>query len=51
MLGLGWQETLIVVAAIVLIAWFFGIGKLGGNGTSPLLEIIQRVSKRGDSPR
>jgi hypothetical protein len=46
MLGLGWQELVIVVLAIVLIAGFFGIGKLGGNGTSSFVEIADRVLKR-----
>jgi hypothetical protein len=42
MLGLGWQELVIVVLAIVLIA----IGKLGGNGTSSFVEMADRVLKR-----
>jgi hypothetical protein len=46
MLGLGWQELVIVVLAIVLIAGFFGIGKLGGNGTSSFVEMADRVLKR-----
>ncbi|MCA9879207.1 MAG: twin-arginine translocase TatA/TatE family subunit [Thermomicrobiales bacterium] len=46
MLGLGWQELLIVVLAIVIIASFFGIGKLGGNGKSAFMETVDRVTKR-----
>lgn len=47
MLGLGWQELLIVVLAIVLIAGFFGFGKLGGR--TSFLEIADRFTKRADA--
>ncbi|MBL8126585.1 MAG: twin-arginine translocase TatA/TatE family subunit [Chloroflexia bacterium] len=46
MLGLGWQELIIVVLAIVLIAGFFGIGKLGGSGRSSFLELAGRFTNR-----
>jgi hypothetical protein len=46
MLGLGWQELIIVVLAIVFIAGFFGIGKLGGNGKSSFMELAERFTKR-----
>jgi hypothetical protein len=49
MLGLGWQELLIVVLAIVLIAGFFGFGKLGGSGRTSFLEIADRFTKRADA--
>ena len=45
MLGLGWQELVIVVLAIVLIAGFFGFGKLGGNGRSSFMELVGRTTK------
>ena len=46
MLGLGWQELIIVVLAIVFIAGFFGIGKLGGSGKSSFMELAERFTKR-----
>jgi len=49
MLGLGWQELVIVVLAIVLIAGFFGFGKLGGNGKSTFMELAERFTKRADA--
>lgn len=49
MLGLGWQELIIVVLAIVLIAGFFGFGKLGGNGKTSFMEIAERFTKRADA--
>lgn len=49
MLGLGWQELVIVVLAIVFIAGFFGIGKLGGSGKSSFMELADRFIKRGDT--
>lgn len=49
MLGLGWQELVIVVLAIVLIAGFFGFGKLGGNGKSSFMEMGERFLKRSDA--
>lgn len=49
MLGLGWQELIIVVLAIVLIAGFFGIGKLGGDGKSNLMELAGRLTGRADA--
>jgi hypothetical protein len=49
MLGLGWQELIIVVLAIVLIAGFFGIGKLGGDGKSNVMELIGRFTGRTDA--
>ncbi len=49
MLGLGWQELIIVVLAIVFIAGFFGIGKLGGNGKSSFMEMAERFTKRTDA--
>jgi hypothetical protein len=49
MLGLGWQELIIVVLAIVFIAGFFGIGKLGGGGKSPFTELLERYNARGET--
>lgn len=49
MLGLGWQELVIVVLAIVLIAGFFGIGKLGGTGRTSFLEMVGRFTGRDDA--
>ena len=46
MLGLGWQELIIVVLAIIFIAGFFGLGKLGGSGKSPFTEITERFTSR-----
>lgn len=34
MLGFGWQELLILVVVIVLIAGFFGIGSIGRRNSS-----------------
>lgn len=49
MLGLGWQELIIVVLAIVFIAGFLGIGKLGGSGKSPFAELVERYRGRTDA--
>lgn len=49
MLGLGWQELIIVCLAIVFIAGFFGIGKLGGNGKSSFMELADRFTSRADA--
>jgi len=49
MLGLGWQELIIVVLAIVFIAGFFGLGKLGGSGKSPFAQLIERFSSRPET--
>lgn len=49
MLGLGWQELVIVVLAIVLIAGFFGIGRMGGSGKSPFVELVERYRSRADA--
>jgi hypothetical protein len=49
MLGLGWQELIFVVLAIVFIAGFFGIGKMGGNGKSPFAELAERFTNRADA--
>ena len=49
MLGLGWQELIIVVLAIVLIAGFFGIGKLGGDGKAGLIDLVGRFTGRADA--
>jgi hypothetical protein len=35
-LGLGWQELVMLVVVIALIASFFGIGSLGGRSLPPL---------------
>lgn len=51
MLGLGWQELVIVVLAIVFIAGFFGIGKLGGNGKSQFSEMAGRLMERIDGSK
>lgn len=51
MLGLGWQELVIVVLAIVFIAGFFGIGKLGGNGKSQFSELTGRLMERIDGSK
>lgn len=49
MLGLGWQELIIVVLAIVFIAGFLGIGKLGGDGKSNFLELVGRFTGRAEA--
>jgi hypothetical protein len=49
MLGLGWQDLIIVVLAIVFIAGFFGIGKLGGDGKSNFMELVGRFTARTDA--
>lgn len=49
MLGLGWQELIIVVLAIVFIAGFFGFGKLGGDGNSSFTAMVERFTKRSDA--
>ena len=49
MLGLGWQELIIVVLAIVFIAGFLGLGKLGGSGKSPFAALVERFSSRTDA--
>ncbi|MFN8664579.1 MAG: hypothetical protein U0075_22050 [Thermomicrobiales bacterium] len=51
MLGLGWQELIIVVLAIVLIAGFFGIGKLGGSGRSSIIEVVERFTRRTEAEK
>jgi hypothetical protein len=49
MLGLGWQELIIVVLAIVFIAGFLGIGKMGGGDKSPFAQLVERFSSRTDT--
>ncbi|MDQ2654090.1 MAG: hypothetical protein M3Z20_13745 [Chloroflexota bacterium] len=49
MLGLGWQELIIVVLAIVFIAGFFGFGKLGGDGKSNFMDLVGRFTGRADA--
>lgn len=49
MLGLGWQELIIVVLAIVIIAGFFGLGKMGGDGKSPFAQLVERFNSRTHS--
>jgi Sec-independent protein translocase protein TatA len=49
MLGLGWQELIIVVLAIVFICGFFGVGKLGGTGKTSFMEVVDRFIKRPDA--
>ena len=51
MLGLGWQELIIVVLAIVLIAGFFGIGKLGGSGRFSFFEVVERFTRRAEAEK
>jgi hypothetical protein len=49
MLGLGWQELIIVVLAIVFIAGFFGFGKLGGEGRSNFMDLVGRFTGRTET--
>lgn len=42
MLGLGWQELVMLVVVIVLVAGLFGVGSLGGRAMQPLGQAQER---------